>query len=264
MTWYTGDPTYDTVLTAALIFAGVTALVAPFVPTPYGRFASERFGVALDPRVGWFLMELPATLSFLYFFFSGPRWAETVPLVFLGIWLVHYGNRGFFFPLSIRSPRGAKASFSLMVIAVGWLVTSLHGYLHASFFARFGEHYTLAWLGDPRFLIGLPIYAISLALNIHSDAIVRGLRSRDEVAMGEKVYRIPRGGLFRWVSSPSYLTELSAWAGLALCTWSLAGVFIFAVSAANLVPRAIATHRWYRERFPDYPAERTALIPYLL
>ena len=83
------------------------------------------------------------------------------------------------------------------------------------------------------------------------------------MAAGTKEYRIPRGGLFRWVSSPSYLTELGAWAGFALCTWSLAGVFIFLISAANLVPRAFATHRWYRERFPDYPPERKALIPYV-
>jgi 3-oxo-5-alpha-steroid 4-dehydrogenase 1 len=264
MTWYTGDPTYDTVLAAALGFAGLVALTAPFVPTPYGRFASERFGLALDPRIGWFLMELPATLSFLYFFFSGPRHAETVPLVFLCVWLVHYGNRGFYFPFSIRSPQGARASFSLMVIATGWIVTSLHGYLHAAYFTSHATQYTIDWLCDPRFLIGLPIYAVSLALTMHSDAIVRGLRSRNEVAMGERVYRIPRGGLFRFVSSPSYFTELTGWAGLALCTWSLAGVFIFAVSAANLVPRALATHRWYRERFPDYPRERRALIPYLL
>lgn len=264
MTWYTGDPTYDTVLAAALGLAGLVALTAPFVPTPYGRFASERFGLALDPRIGWFLMELPATLSFLYFFFSGPRHAETVPLVFLCVWLVHYGNRGFYFPFSIRSPQGARASFSLMVIMTGWIVTSLHGYLHAAYFTSHATQYTIDWLWDPRFLIGLPIYAVSLVLTLHSDAIVRGLRSRNEVAMGERVYRIPRGGMFRWVSSPSYFTELTGWAGLALATWSLAGVFIFAVSAANLVPRALATHRWYRERFPDYPRERRALIPYLL
>ena len=176
MTWYTGDPTYDGVLTAGLVFAALVLLVGPFVQSPYGRFASERFGVALDPRLGWFLMELPATLSFLWFFFDGPRCFEPVPLVFLGIWLVHYGNRGWFFPWSIRSPRGARASFSLMVMVTGWFVTTTHGYLHASFFSRFGGHYDLGWFDDPRFRIGFVIYAGSLALNIHSDAIIRRLR----------------------------------------------------------------------------------------
>ena len=36
------------------------------------------------------------------------------------------------------------------------------------------------------------------------------------------------------------------------------------ISLGNLVPRAFATQRWYRERFPEYPRERKALIPYLL
>ena len=36
-----------------------------------------------------------------------------------------------------------------------------------------------------------------------------------------------------------------------------------AVSAANLVPRAASVHRWYHERFPDYPADRKALVPFL-
>ncbi|HRI10409.1 MAG TPA: DUF1295 domain-containing protein [Nannocystaceae bacterium] len=264
MTWYTGDPTYDGVLTAGLVFAALVLLVGPFVQSPYGRFASERFGVALDPRLGWFLMELPATLSFLWFFFDGPRCFEPVPLVFLGIWLVHYGNRGWFFPWSIRSPRGARASFSLMVMVTGWFVTTTHGYLHASFFSRFGGHYDLGWFDDPRFRIGFVIYAGSLALNIHSDAIIRRLRTREEVAAGVKVYRIPRGGLFRWVTSPNYLTELTAWAGLAICSWSLASVFILAVSLGNLVPRALATHRWYKARFPEYPRERKALVPFVV
>jgi 3-oxo-5-alpha-steroid 4-dehydrogenase 1 len=150
-----------------------------------------------------------------------------------------------------------------MIVVIGWLVTSTHGYLHATFFAGLGRHYTTDWLTDPRFLVGFLIYYASLAANIHSDAILRNLRTKDEVASGARVYRIPQGGLFRFVTCPSYLTELLAWAGFALCTYSLAGVFIFAVSAGNLVPRAVATHRWYRERFPDYPKDRRALIPFL-
>lgn len=65
------------------------------------------------------------------------------------------------------------------------------------------------------------------------------------------------------MTSPQYLGELVAWVGFAMITWSLAGVFILAISAANLVPRALATHRWYQERFPNYPRGRKALVPFL-
>jgi 3-oxo-5-alpha-steroid 4-dehydrogenase 1 len=263
MRWYTGDTTYDTLLAAALAFALFVFVISWFLPSPYGRFASTRFGVSLGPRVGWFLMELPATLSFWWFYAHGPHRGELVPMIFAAMWLIHYANRGFLFPFSIRVAQGETRSFSIVVITVGWVVTSLHGYFHAAYFTRFHE-YGNDWLRDPRFLVGLVIYYSCFALNLHSDAIIRNLRTRDEIAAGDKRYRVPTGGLFRWVTSPSYLTELGAWAGFAICTWSLAGAFIFLVSVGNLVPRAFATQRWYRERFPDYPAERKALIPYLL
>ena len=262
--YYTGDATYDTVLTVAFAFVALTAVSAWFLPTPYGRFASPRFGLRLGPRLGWWLMELPATLSFLWVYFHGAhRWAPT-PLVFLGVWLIHYGNRGFLFPLRMRVAAGSQATFSLLVVLIGWLATSLHGYLHARFLSHLGTHYTQQWLTDPRFLIGIAIYYAAFVGNLHSDAILRSLRTPQEAQSGQRIYRIPTGGLFRWVSSPSYLTELIAWAGLAVATWSLAGLYIFALSAANLVPRALSTHAWYRQRFPDYPRERTALLPGLL
>ena len=265
MAWYTGDPTYDTVLAIALAFAAVVAVAAWFVPSPYGRFASPRFGLRLDPRLGWMLMELPATVAFLWAFWCGPRRADPVALVFLAVWLVHYANRGFYFPLRMRVPAGSQASFSLMVVAFGWVSTTMHGWLNGAFVAGLGPHLAgTAWLSDPRFIGGIALYYVSFALNVHSDAILRNLRTREEVRAGTRAYRIPRGGLFRWVTNASYLTELTAWTGFAIATWSLAGVFILALSAANLVPRALATHRWYRERFPDYPQDRKALIPFVL
>jgi len=258
---YTGDAFYDAVLTFALGLAAVVMVLAWLVPSPYGRFASAKLGPSLDPRLGWFLMELPSSVVFAVAFLLGPHRAEPVPLIIAAIWALHYGNRGFFFPLSMRVPRGQKATFGLLVVAFGWLVTTLHGYLYGSFASTHGAHLGTAWLTDPRFLGGLSLYLVCLGLNIHSDAILRRLRTAEEVAQGIHTYRIPRGGLFRWVSSPSYLTELGAWLGLAVATWSLAGVFILVISAANLIPRARSTHRWYRERFPDYPPERRALLP---
>lgn len=264
MTWYTGDPTYDNVLTLAYGLVALVVVGAAFTKSPYGRFASERWGVNLGPRLGWFLMELPATLSFVYFYFQGRNRFEIVPLFFLLVWLIHYGNRGFVFPYLIRSPKGAKASFSITIVLSGWLVTTLHGYLNATFISDLGTHFTPDWFNDPRFILGITLYYASFVLNVHSDAIIRNLRSKEEIERGEKVYRIPRGGLFRYVTSPSYLTEITAFTGFAIATWSLGATFIVLITIANLVPRAIQTHQWYREKFPDYPEERRALIPFVL
>ncbi len=263
MSWYTGDPTYDTALTVAFAIVAVTAVSALFVKTPYGRFADARFGFSLDPRLGWFLMELPATLAFHATYFRGPNRFEPFPLFALFVWTCHYANRGFLMPALMRVPKGQKSGFGVMVVLVGWVVTSLHGYLNARWVTTFHPEPGASWFTDPRFLAGVALYYAGFFANLHADHVLRTLRSKEEVARGERVYRMPKGGLFRYVTNASYFTELVLWAGFALFTWSLAGVFIFAISAANLVPRAIQTHRWYLEKFPDYPRERRILVPFV-
>ena len=32
---------------------------------------------------------------------------------------------------------------------------------------------------------------------------------------------------------------------------------------ANLAPRAWSHHKWYRKKFPDYPKQRRAVIPFI-
>lgn len=261
----TGDPTFDVPLLVAFAIVLVTAIAAPFVPTPYGRFADPKWGISLDPRLGWFLMELPASVSFYltYFLLGGEHRFEPFPLFVLFVWTCHYANRGFLMPLFMRVPKGQKSGFGLMVVSIGWVVTSLHGYLNASWVTRFHSPNGVEAFLDWRFLVGIALYYGGLAANLHADHILRTLRTKDEVERGERVYRIPVGGLHRWVTNASYLAELILWAGFAVFTWSPGGIYILAISAANLVPRAVSTHRWYRERFADYPKERKILIPYV-
>lgn len=67
--------------------------------------------------------------------------------------------------------------------------------------------------------------------------------------------------LFKYVSCPNYLGEIIQWAGWALLTMSPAGLVFLIWTIANLAPRALAHHRWYKETFQDYPDERKALLP---
>ncbi len=264
MRWYTDDPVFDTVLLAGFILVPLTVIGLLFMKAPYGRFAEERSRLAVGPRLGWFLMELPAMVSFWIFYLQGPHAGELVPMVLAGIWTIHYANRGWVFPLLIRAPKGAKGTFGALIMVSGMAVTTMHGYMNGTFFSRLGTHFTDAWLLDPRFLFGVVFYYAGFAINVHSDAVLRNLRSKEEIDRGDKVYRIPKSGLFALVSNPSYLGELMMWTGFSILTWGLPGVFILAISAANVVPRAFSTHRWYRERFPDYPSARKVLIPFVL
>jgi 3-oxo-5-alpha-steroid 4-dehydrogenase 1 len=264
LTWYTGDPIFDTVMAIALAAPIAAVVTLRFMKTaPYGRFGDGRAWRGVSPRAGWFLMELPAMVCFWFFYLRGPRAGALVPSILAGVWTIHYLNRGFAFPLLMRAPKDASRSFSYFVLLAGMGVVSVHAYLHGSFIGGLGAHLDDAWLADPRLSIGLALWALGFALNVHSDAVLRGLRTPEEVARGEHVYRIPERGGFRLVTNPSYFGELILWLGFALATWSLPGVFILAISAANLVPRAIANDRWYRQRFADYPKDRRVLIPYV-
>ena len=106
------------------------------------------------------------------------------------------------------------------------------------------------------FVLGTFTFTTGFLLHVHSDHLIRNLRQA-----GEKTYRIPQGGMFRWISSPHYLGEIIQWCGWAILTWSWAGAAFALFTFCNLAPRAISNHRWYREQFDAYPARRRILIP---
>ena len=58
--------------------------------------------------------------------------------------------------------------------------------------------------------------------------------------------------------------EIMEWIGWAVLTWSLAGLTFVIWTTANLLPRAVSHHKWYKEEFEDYPENRKALIPFIL
>lgn len=266
--WYTGDASFDFWLTVELALV-VSTMFGIFMEAPYGKHASETLGsVQLSPRFGWWLMELPATVSFLATWFLTPAGApySITSYIFAAIWCVHYSNRGWFFPLSIRVAKDSTTSFNLTVSLIGAIFTALHGHLNARMFRSLGEHYTVGWLTDPRFLVGLVVYELGFWTTVHSEYVMRVLRPKDGVVRDGQRYKIPRGGMFEFVTSAQYLGELMAWAGFACMTWSLPGLAVFVISCFNLIPRAFTNHTWYQQKFGDdyKKLRRTRLIPFIL
>lgn len=263
MAWYTGDWIYDTWLLIGFLFAAFVLIAARYGTAAYGgRFGVPGRGFKMGSKAGWVTMEVPALLFFPLFFFMGQNADQAVPLFFLAIWTLHYTNRALVTPLLMR-PRSEQGTFDLSVVLLGWLTLILHSYLNATYFTTHGDYYQLTWFSDPRFVLGLIIYAGGLSLNIISDATLRNLRSKNPAA-DEARYKVPYGGGFKWVSCPQYLGEIIAFTGFAIMVWHLGALFVLAVTLANLIPRALHTHQWFQKNFADYPAERKAIIPFLL
>jgi hypothetical protein len=235
-----------------LALAPITFLAVHFVTAPYGRHARPGFGPTVSARLGWILMESPASLLWLAIFLMGAHRAAPVPLLLATLWQAHYLHRTFVFPFRLPAT-GSRMPLSIALSGVGF--NCLNAYINARWISQLGD-YPLTWLADPRFALGVLVFVLGAIINVRADNVLLRLRRRGG-------YHIPHGGLFDRVSCPNYLGEMVEWIGWAIATWSLPGLAFALYTIANLAPRARAHHQWYRGRFPNYPDGRRVLLPYL-
>ena len=246
--WFTG-------LVWAWIAVGLgTLLLLFFVDAPYGKHQRSGWGPGIPNQLAWFVMEIVVlAVFFIVYGVTNSDWTSPT-LVFAGLLSFHYVNRALIYPWRTRT-RGKTMPLSIFAASVGF--NTMNGFLLGWDFSHNLQR-DVTWFADPRFLIGIVLFVAGLALNWDSDNRLLALRKG-----GDTGYHIPYGGGFSRVSAPNLLGEIIEWGGFALLTWSISGLAFFIWTCANLVPRALATHRWYHEKFPDYPANRKALIPYV-
>lgn len=222
-------------------------------PAPYGRHVRAGWGPAIGTRSGWVVMEAPAVAWFALWYVQGAGASSLTLTAFFVMWQAHYVHRAFLYPLMLRS---AERRMPLVVVGMAILFNSVNAYVNGRFLFTFSAGYGTAWLLDPRFVVGLLVFAVGYAVNRHSDWLLRKRRG----AGGRRYCRLDEG-LFRYVCCPNYLGEILIWSGWAMATWSLAGLSFAVWTAANLLPRARAHLLWCRQYFDDYPDRRKALIP---
>lgn len=242
---------FDFARWAPWVVLAFSALVLPvllFIPAPYGRHLRAGWGPTMPAKLGWFVMELPSFALFGALLFTLNPWRVDPSVLLLGaLWLLHYGQRTLVFPLLMRGD-GKRKPVLTVVMAI------VFNLLNAS-----GNALQLEPRGfDLRFFLGVAIFLAGFGINLWADAKLRNLRKP-----GDSGYQVPRGGLYELVSCPNYFGELLEWTGFALAAWTLPALAFAVFTFANLFPRALAHHRWYRATFADYPASRRAVLPFV-
>lgn len=87
--------------------------------------------------------------------------------------------------------------------------------------------------------LGLLLFIGGMSINHHSDNILRNLRKN-----GDTGYKIPRGGLFEYVSGANFFGEIVEWIGFALIAQTYASFAFAFFTLANIGPRAWHHHRY--------------------
>uniref|UniRef100_A0A5F8GIZ6 Steroid 5 alpha-reductase 2 n=1 Tax=Monodelphis domestica TaxID=13616 RepID=A0A5F8GIZ6_MONDO len=237
------------VLAGSALLAGLGLLkLLSSSPDAYGKQAERLLPLAtrLPARAAWFLQELPSFVVPIGLLAWQPHPLFGPPgTLLLGLFCGHYFHRypGSPFPLTI--------TFLLPLILFyfncaeypdDWIRSTPNFYISILYFLY----------------LGILLFFLGMAINIHSDYLLRQLRKPGEIS-----YKIPQGGLFTYISGANYFGEIVEWIGYAMATWSFPGLAFAFFSSCFLGKRAYYHHRFYLKKFQDYPKSRKALIPFI-
>lgn len=248
------------ILSSMLLVAALVFLCLYFVKAGYGMFRTKQWGLSLNNKLAWVLMEAPAFVMMLVVWGASDSASRMLPaaLVLLGLFELHYFQRSFVFPLLMKG----KSRMPVAIMLMGVVFNTINAFLIGAYtfnganvrYAELGSNYLLEW----NFLLGVVVFFLGMAINWHSDHVIRHLRKP-----GDTKHYLPAKGMYRYVTSGNYFGELVEWTGFAIAAAHPAGWVFVIWTAANLVPRAHAIHKRYRQEFGEAVGNRKRIIPFV-
>ncbi|KAG9239584.1 steroid 5 alpha-reductase [Amylocarpus encephaloides] len=260
---------------------------------PAGKTSTNsRFNI--PGRIAWITMEIPGVLVLSYIMYSLPSEIGLGGFSALpwenkamgGLFVIHYLYRAIISP----SLNPSMSPIHPIVWASAIAFQLMNGLSIGGYLGGHGPTTHWDWQGREmnykaggRMELGMMIFFLGFFANMFHDDELREIRRAAQRNMDkklkeageqgkskrnvDKVYMIPKNGLFWYIFFPHYLCEWIEWGGY----WMMAGLGAtpmrnFLVNEiATMLPRAVAGRRWYIERFGREKIEgRKAVIPGIL
>lgn len=254
---------YDIVILTMIVLAIVVFVALFWFKAGYGYLGGGKWGPCINNKVAWVLMEAPAFIVMAwmltsYIMAGDDRGGNIAVYHIAGLYLLHYFQRSFIFPLLMRG----KGTMPVAIMLMGLTFNCVNAWLIGQWlFVECKEGaYTADWFTTPWFIFGTIIFFAGMFINMQSDYIIRHLRKP-----GDKKHYIPNKGLYKYVTSANYFGELVEWTGFALLSMSPAG-FVFVIwTFANLGPRSKSLNEKYAAEFGEEWTKlgRKNLIPFI-
>lgn len=210
----------------------------------YSKFRPQK---GWHPRAGMFtLYFLPIVATVIAALPYLPS-ASLVQVIVLTTLITHFGKRCLEV-LFLHKYSGPIDPFTTLAIASFY--TLVAGFLS----------YLNRWplpAPDGLFWLGLFLFIFGETANFVHHKILADLRG------ASSEYILPRGGWFDYVVCPHYLFEIVAWLGILLLSRHLFALIALLGMAGYLLARSRRTLTWYRQKFPNFPSNRKAILPFL-
>ncbi|KAK3098214.1 hypothetical protein FSP39_017269 [Pinctada imbricata] len=219
-----------------MIVWGVSNFISLLHTTaPYGRYVREGWGFTVNAKLAWFVQELPSLVIPLCVFyknyhgFANDIHIRVPGMIVVALFITHYFHRTIIYPLRLRNSK----PIPLIPFVIAFVFCSLNGYLQAEYHMS----YTIIQ-PDSFFVAGIILFFCGMFVNIHSDNILRRLRSESQ-----RGYQVPEGGMFEYVSGANFLGEIIEWTGLAIASRTMPAIAFAIFTCCNIGPRAWHHHR---------------------
>ncbi|XP_029642998.1 3-oxo-5-alpha-steroid 4-dehydrogenase 1 [Octopus sinensis] len=237
------------------IWAVITFVVLFLIPAPYGRYSSRVWGYLINCKVAWVVQESPCLWlpACLFLFADSPQLKEWPNRILVCLFLLHYFQRTCIFSVLIR---GGKPS-PLSTVSLAFIFCFFNSYIQVRSLMKYSI-FPPNWLYSFQFITGCILFFIGMAINIHSDHILRTLRKPNETG-----YKIPQGGMFKYVTAANLFGEIVEWCGFAIACWSLHASAFALSTFCVLIPRSYTHHKFYLQKLDNYPKTRKIAIPFI-
>ena len=261
-----------------IIFLGLDLpifLCLIFIKAYYGKFfnsnSSEgncfqrtirKIFPVIPSKISWIVQECPCVFMTIFFLIYYHKNLNYRNILVIAPFFIHYVHRSFVFPFLIHSSKNNPLEITLMAFVFCFFNSLM---INRSIFCLIIDYELKSfWLN---YFFGLAIFGIGMYINIHSDYSM--IKQRNENKDANNKYIIPRGFMYELISCPNYFGELTEWLGFFILSNSFSGLVFFISTFANLFPRAIQYHQWYKTKFKEEFAtdknlsQRKSIVPFL-
>src|SRR4029079_5539731 len=73
-----------------------------FITAPFGRHTSEKWGIMINNKLGWIIIEFPSLELMSYFLYFCSRSFSSFVWILFAVWIMHYVNRTMIYPFRIK------------------------------------------------------------------------------------------------------------------------------------------------------------------